>query len=184
VDLPGVATCGSNRPLCEPYSGRAPCRPTLQGCYTRHMSVPGFARIRVYLSTAVLLLAAFPMATPAQDASGHFEVYCDGVGFFLAKVDGAPAPGKLLLFLYTGFPPGFISVPKEVWTDAYVYRNGCVADGKCEVFASGKVWLDDELTKNTRRVSGKYEIERGGQRFRGSFAAKERYNRHPVRICE
>ena len=74
MDLPGVATCGSNRPLCEPYSGRAPCRPTLQGCYTRHMSVPGFARIRVYLSTAVLLLAAFPMASPGLVLCGELDV--------------------------------------------------------------------------------------------------------------
>lgn len=68
------------------------------------MSGAAFARIRVYLSSAVLSLALFPTATSAQNASGHFEVYCDGVGFFLGKIDGAPVPGRLLLFLYTGFP--------------------------------------------------------------------------------
>ena len=64
----------------------------------------------------VLLLAVFPTASSGQNATGHFEVYCDGVGFFLAKVDGAPAPGKLFLFLYTGFP-GIPYVPKETWKD-------------------------------------------------------------------
>jgi len=107
---------------------RALCRPTLRGCcYTRHMNVPQFARMWICLSAVVLLLAVFPTASSGQNATGHFEMYCDGVGFFLAKVDGAPAPGKLFLFLYTGFP-GIPYVPKETWKDVYVYRNGCIAD--------------------------------------------------------
>jgi hypothetical protein len=129
------------------------------------------------------LLAAFPTATSAQNATGRFEVYCDGFGFFLGKVDGAPAPGKLLLFLYTGFP-GIRYVPKEKWTDVLVYRNGCIADGKCEIFAHGKVWLDDEATVDTRRVSGRYDIERNGQHLGGRFAAKLHNYSTPVRICE
>jgi hypothetical protein len=80
------------------------------------MNVPQLARIWICLSAAVPLLAFFPTASSGQNATGHFEVYCDGVGFFLAKVDGAPAPGKLFLFLYTGFP-GIPYVPKETWKD-------------------------------------------------------------------
>jgi hypothetical protein len=147
------------------------------------MRASQFSRIPVCLGTAVLSLVVVPTATSSQDATGHFEVYCDGVGFFLAKVDGAPAPRKLLLFLYTGFP-GITAVPKEEWKDVSVYRNGCAADGKCEVLTHGKVWLDNELTWDSRRVSGKYEIELSGQYLQGRFAAERRFFRNPPRICE
>jgi hypothetical protein len=146
------------------------------------MNVPQFARMWICLSAVVLLLAVFPTASSGQNATGHFEMYCDGVGFFLAKVDGAPAPGKLFLFLYTGFP-GIPYVPKETWKDVYVYRNGCIADAKCEVLARGKVWLDDEAMPDARRVSGKYEIEFNGQHVRGQFAAKRHDYKHTPRLC-
>jgi len=159
------------------------CRPTPRGCcYTAQMSVPQFARICFCLGAAVLLLAGFPTTCSGQNARGHFEVYCDGVGFFLAKVDGAPVPGKLFLFLYTGFP-GIPYVREKTWKDVYVYRNGCVADGKCEVLARGKVWLDDEAMPDARRVSGKYEIELNGQHLRGQFAAKRHDYETPPRLC-
>jgi len=150
------------------------------------MSASVIFRSAACLSTAALLLFSVPTAATAQDATGHFEVYCDGVGFFLAKVDGAPAPRRLLLFLYTGFP-GIPHVPKGDWKDVYVYRNGCAADGKCEVLARGKVQLDVDITpdgKRRRRVSGKYEIELSGQHLRGQFAAEQRFYKHPPRICE
>jgi hypothetical protein len=146
------------------------------------MGVPQFARIRLGLIAAVLLLAVIPTARSAQLATGHFEVYCDGVGFFLSKVDGAPAPGKFLLFLYTDFP-GIPYVPKEKWEDVLVYRNGCVADGECEVLAHGKVWLDVEASREARRVSGKYEIERDGQHLRGLFVLRRRNPKYPPRLC-
>jgi hypothetical protein len=147
------------------------------------MSTSQFSRIAACLSAAVLLLVVVPTATSARDATGHFEVYCDGVGFFLAKVDGAPTPGKLLLFLYTGFP-GILYVPKEEWEDVSVYRNGCAADGKCEVLTRGKVRLDNEITRDGRHVSGKYEIELSGQHLHGQFATERRRYKHPPRICE
>jgi hypothetical protein len=159
------------------------CRPAPRAyCYTRHMSVSLFGRICICLNAVVLSLVILPTASSSQNATGHFEVYCDGVGFFLAKVDGAPAPGKLFLFLYTGFP-GTPYVPKETWQDVYVYRDGCIADGKCEVLAHGKVWLDDVPMPDARRVSGKYEIELNGQHFRGQFAAKRHDYKHPPRLC-
>jgi hypothetical protein len=151
-------------------------------CYTRPMRVTQFGRIRLCLSIAVVLLAVFPTATPARDATGHFEMYCDGVGLFLAKVDGAPTPGKPLLFLYTG-SPRIPHVPRETWRDVSVYRNGCIADGKCEVFARGKVWLADEATRDAKRISGKYEIELRGQHLNGQFVAEQRNYRQTPRIC-
>jgi hypothetical protein len=141
-----------------------------------------FSRIAARLVTAALLLFIAPTATPAQVATGHFEVYCDGIGLFMANVDGTPAPEKLLLFLYTGFP-GIPYVPKEEWKDVYVYRNGCAADGKCEVLAHGRIRLDNEITRDGRRVSGEYEIELSGQHLRGQFAAQRRSYKHPPRIC-
>ena len=82
--------------------------------------------------------------------------------------------------------PGIPYVPREVWKDVSVYRNGCVADGKCEVLTHGKVWLDKELTPDSRRIAGKYEIELGGQHLHGQFAAGRRLRRYksPIRICE
>jgi hypothetical protein len=136
-----------------------------------------------HLSTAVLLLVIAANGNSGEDATGHFEVYCDGVGFFLAKVDGAPAPRKVLLFLYTGFP-GVPYVPKEEWKDVNVYRNGCAADGKCEVLTPGRIRLDNEITPDGRRVSGKYEFEFGGQHLHGGFTADRRRYKHPPRICE
>jgi hypothetical protein len=74
-------------------------------------------------------------------------------------------------------------VPKEEWKGANVYRHGCIADGKCEILAPGTVWLDDELTRDSRRVVGKYEIEFNGKHLRGQFAATLRGYKHPPRIC-
>ena len=146
------------------------------------MSVSLFGRIRICVNAVVLSLVILPTASSSQNATGHFEVYCDGVGFFLAKVDGAPAAGKLFLFLYMGFP-GTPYVPKEAWQDVYVYRDGCIADGKCEVLAHGKVWLDDVPMPDARRVSGKYKIELNGQHLRGQFTAIRHDYKHPPRLC-
>jgi hypothetical protein len=146
------------------------------------MSVLQFARICFCLSAVVLLPAVFPSASSTHNATGRFEVCCDGAGFFPVKVDGAPVPGKLFLFLYTGFPRTPY-VPKEAWKDVYVYRHGCLADGKCEALARGKGWLDDEAMPDVRRVSGKYEIELNGQHLRGQFVAKRHDYKNPPRLC-
>lgn len=135
------------------------------------------------LGIAVLLLVVVSNGHTGENATGRFERYCDGFGFFLANVDGAPSPRKLLLFLYTG-SPGVPYVPKEEWEDVIVYRNGCAADGKCEVLAHGRIRLDNEITPDGRRVSGKYEIEFSGQHLLGTFTSERRRSKHPPRICE
>jgi len=63
-----------------------------------------FGRIRVCVIAVALLLGMLPGALSTHAATGRFEVYCDSFGFFLAKVDGAPAPRDFFLFLYRGFP--------------------------------------------------------------------------------
>jgi len=142
------------------------------------MSVSWFCR-------AALLFFVVSTAASAQDASGRFEVYCDGIGFFLTRVVGAPPTRKMLLFLRTDFP-GIPYVPKNEWKSVYVYRDGCVPDGKCEVLTNGKVRLDNEFTPDSRHATGQYEIELAGQYIHGQFAAGWRQRRYksPVRICE
>jgi len=58
----------------------------------------GFAAAYVFLGLIALFVP--PLLTPASvpRATGHFEEYCDGIGIFLAKIDGAPASGKLVFF--------------------------------------------------------------------------------------
>ena len=135
------------------------------------------------LGSGVLLLLAAANGQPSEGATGRFEVYCDSVGLFLAKVEGAPAPRKLLLFLYMGFP-GVSYVPKDEWKEVKVYRNGCAADAKCDVLAHGRIRLDNEITPDGRHVSGKYEIDFTSQQIHGKFTAERHRYKHPPRICE
>jgi hypothetical protein len=147
-------------------------------------------RRNTLLCLVALLLAALPGASSIATASGQFEVYCDGVGIFLSKIDGAPAPGRLVLFSYAGFPPGsnqgvYLS---GVWSDVIVLRDGCVPDGKCESIAQGKVWVDawdtsDVANLPPKHISGKYEIDLNDKILRGSFVAKAHIVKHPFRVC-
>ncbi len=105
------------------------------------------------LRSAVLLTLVVAGVTSARDAAGRFEVYCDGVGFFMTKVDRAPQPRKLFVFLYTDIP-GVPYVSKGEWKEVNVYRHGCVADGKCDVLAHGQIRLTNELTPDSRHVLG------------------------------
>jgi len=68
-------------------------------------NTPRPSRRNILLCLVAPLLVALPVA-PSTTATGRFEAYCDGVGIFLSKIDGVPAPGKLVLFSYLNFPPG------------------------------------------------------------------------------
>lgn len=140
------------------------------------------SRLTACVGSAVLLLLAARSGQSSERATGRFEVYCDGVGLFLTKVDGAPAPRKLLLFMYTGFP-GVPYVARDEWKDVKVYRDGCTADGKCEVLARGRIRLDNEIAPDGHHVAGKYEIDLTGQQIRGTFTAERHRYKHPPRIC-
>ena len=140
------------------------------------MSRPKFAPGIAFLIAATLAAAA---------TSGHFEVYCDGIGFFLQNVDAAPAPEKLDMFLRTNFP-GIPFVPKEIWRDVGVFSTGCKMDGKCAPIARGRIRLESPIEpygKPGARVSGQFEIDLDGQTLRGHFAVVQRQSRHPARIC-
>jgi hypothetical protein len=117
-------------------------------------------------------------------ATGHFEVYCDGVGIFLAKIDGAPAPGKLVLFSEMNTIGGRY-FGQGRWSETYVFRDGCVPDGKCKSIANGRVLIDALDTQDTppKHMSGKYEINLNGKHLEGTFLAKLHVRRHPLRLC-
>jgi hypothetical protein len=144
----------------------------------------------VYVLLSLTALFAGPLLplAAAATSTGHFEVYCDGVGIFLANIDGAPAPRRLVLFSRLGFPPGTMGggyIGQGRWSNVYVHRDGCVPDGKCESIADGKVWIDtpDEQDTQVKRISGKYEINLNGKHLEGTFLVKRHDRRHPLRLC-
>jgi hypothetical protein len=158
------------------------------------MSCSLFGQIRIYLGVAALLLFVFPAAPSTHEASGHFEVYCDSFGFFLAKIDGAPAPGEFFLFLYRTFP-GFVEyLPEEEWLEISVHPKGCPnrldknshlrEDVKCDAVGHGRLSLDAKHEPGEKRISGKYDIDFNGQHATGRFVATRREYRDSPRICE
>ena len=159
--------------------------------YTRILDAPKPLRTYVFLSIILLFLPALLVQASVATATGHFEMYCDGIGIFLAKIDGAPAPGKLVLFFRMSFPPGTMGgryFGQGKWSNVYVFRDGCVPDGKCDSIADGKVWIDASDMPDTgdtppKRISGKYEIDLNGKHLEGAFVAKRRVSKHPLRLC-
>jgi hypothetical protein len=151
----------------------------------RNVGRIGVAAASVFLGLIVLF--APPLLTPASvpKATGHFEEYCDGVGIFLAKVDGPPASGKLVFFLYMGSPGGTFGgkyIGQEKWSDVSVFADGCVPDGKCQSIAHGRVWID-ALDIPPKHISGKYEVKLSDKLVEGTFVAKRRGRKHPLRLC-
>jgi hypothetical protein len=148
----------------------------------------GFATAYILLGLITLFAPPLlPLASAAM-ATGHFEVYCDGVGIFLPKIDGAPASGKLVLFSPVSFPPGTMGdryFGQGKWSDIYIFPEGCVPDGKCESIAVGKVWIDatDQQDTQPKHISGKYEINLNGKHFEGAFLAKRHHRKRPLRLC-
>lgn len=139
---------------------------------------------------AFLLFLSFALPS-AFAAEGRFDVYCDGVGISLEKIQGLPASRKLVLFSYLGFPAGTMGgayLGEGRWSDVEVYSDGCVPDGKCGVIAHGRVWIEDSNAPQTkhgapRKISGRYVIELNGKSVAGTFIAKYRRGRRIVRIC-
>src|SRR5438552_9797306 len=124
------------------------------------------------LSFAALLLQVSPsMSLAAHNASGLFSPLCDGALFYLSKVDGLPPGQKLNLRMYHHALPWWNYRPQEVWEDVYAER--CLSPGKCETATHARIWLDKGDPKD-KRVSGKYEVDFGGQHLEGKFLVKYR----------
>ena len=147
-----------------------------------HLSRTGFATGRVVLGLIVIFVPPLPVLASAHTATGHFELYCDGVGLFLAKIEGAP---KLVLFSRLGYPGGTFGgdyVGQGSWSDVYVFRDGCSRDNNCESIANGRVWIDSQYTSD-KPMSGKYEITLNGKLLKGTFTAKKRGRQTLRRLC-
>jgi hypothetical protein len=157
-------------------------------CSMHHLRRTGFATAYAFFGLITLFVPPLLSPSSAATAAGHFEVYCDGVGIFLAKIDGAPAPRKLVLFSRVDFPPGTIGgshIGQGKWSNVYVHRDGCVLDGKCESIADGRVWIDttDKQDTQPKHISGKYEIKLNGKLLEGTFLARRHDRKHPLRLC-
>ena len=155
----------------------------------RNLSKTGFTTSYVFFSLIVLFVAPLFAQASSPTATGHFEVYCDGVGIFLGKIDGAPPSGKLILFLSVDFPSGTMGglyIGQGKWSDIYVLRDGCVPDGKCSSIAGGKVWIDapEGADGTPQRISGKYKINLNGRHLEGPFLVRRRDRKRPLRLCE
>ena len=161
--------------------------------YTRIVDASKLVRTCIFLSLIPILFFLPASLAPASvaTATGHFEVYCDGVGIFLAQIHAAPPRGKLVLFSRVDFPPGTMDgsdFGQGKCSDVDVFRDGCGPDGKCDRIAVGKVWIDASDTPDTgggspKRISGKYEIDLNGKHLEGSFVAKRHISKHPLRLC-
>lgn len=135
-----------------------------------------------FLSVIVLFLSPLPTLASARTATGHFEVYCDSVGLFLAKIEGAPPSRKLLLFSRLENTFGGKYVGQGKWSYVSVFPDGCVPSDKCESIADGRVWID-VLDTPPKHISGKYEIKLNGKLLEGTFLAKRRIRKPPLRLC-
>jgi len=69
--------------------------------------------------------------------------------------------------------------PQEAWEKVYAER--CISAGKCEAATHARIWLDKGDPKD-KRVSGKYEVDFGGQHRAGKFLAK--YRKDKTWLCE
>ena len=134
----------------------------------------------VQLVFVAIVLGSCPSTLlAAKDASGSFSPHCDGASFFLSKVDGLPSEQNLILNMRHYALSWWSYRPQEVWEDVYAER--CSA-GKCQNATHARIWLS-KGNPSDRRVSGKYEVDFGGQHFLGTFFAKYRKEKASY-ICE
>ncbi len=141
-----------------------------------HTSIP---QLLLPLVLLALLLQVYPSALlAAQNASGWFSPHCDGASFYLSRVDGLPSGQKLNLTMRHYGLSWWNYHPQEVWDDVYAER--CFSAGKCEAATHARIWLDKGDARD-KRVSGKYDVDFGGQHLEGKFLAKYRRQNW---ICE
>ena len=134
-----------------------------------HKNLPGLL-IPLFLLAALLQVDP-SMLLSAQNASGWFSPHCDGASFYLSKVDGLPSGQKLNLTMRHFALSWWNYRPQNVWEDVNAER--CFFAGKCEAATHARNWLDEGDAKD-KRVSGKYDVNFGGQHLEGNFVVKYR----------
>lgn len=128
----------------------------------------------------VVLLQAYPSTLfAAKNAAGWFSPHCDGASFYLSKVDGIPSEQKLNMNMRYSLP-WWNYRPQEVWEDVYAER--CISAEKCDVATHARIWLD-KGNPNDKRISGRYEVDFGGQHLAGQFLVKYRKEK-TLWLCE
>jgi hypothetical protein len=144
-------------------------------------------RIAASLLIVALLLQASLPPLSAADSNGRFEWYCDGLGFFLAGINGASEPKEFALFLGLDFPRR--PLPTEEWQDVSIFPKGCVLDGRCKSIGNGKVWLEkrswlEAENMLAKRIYGKYKLDVNGKHLEGTFTARMRTRPSAYRVCQ
>jgi hypothetical protein len=129
------------------------------------------ARLQGFIFLAVLFQLYPSTLLATKVASGCFSPHCDGASFFLTKVDGLPAGQKLNMNMRHYDLSWWVYRPQEIWEDVSAER--CVSVGKCEAATHARIWLD-KVGPNDKRVSGKYDVEFGGEHLEGTFVLKYR----------
>lgn len=146
----------------------------------------GFETACVFLSLIMLFVPPLlPLASVAT-ARAHFEMYCDGVGIFLAKIDGAPAPKKFVLFSPMSFPPDTFkgrSFGQGSGPPFMSFVMGASPTASARALPTAE-YGSTSRTRKTRRqnFSGKYEINLNGKLLEGNFFARRHDRKHPLRL--
>jgi hypothetical protein len=109
---------------------------------------------QIVLATGYVLISLIvffaPPLLPSADvamAAGDFEVYCGGVGIFLAKMAGAPAPGKLVLFSRINFSRARSEVvvsDRESGPTFMSFVMGASPTANAKGLPMAELWIDAE----------------------------------------
>ena len=130
-----------------------------------------FRRISKLALVWLLFFQPFSSSRVAADGNSFFVPECDGVSFHLTKVDGLSARQELVLRVYGGLADWWIYLPENDWKDVGGFV--CSTDHKCERATNARIWTA-KILPDSKRVTGKYDLDFAGQHLRGEFVAKLR----------
>ncbi len=134
---------------------------------------PGPTSTRIIASIWLSLIASWHQSIPpnssAAGGSGRFVPECNGVTFYLTKVEE--------LKVYADLAPWWVLQSEKKWKDVSGERRS--PGGKSERATNPRIWLG-EGGKNSSHISGKYQVDFGGQHLEGQFVAKYRKHSPPV----
>jgi hypothetical protein len=132
-------------------------------------------RWRLALVALVIMAASSALA---QDEKGWFEGYCDGASFYLRNFAAQTRTQNMTFFFRSpGMPLDFhlFSMGPDWWDVSL-----CVPNSECDETAKAKMQF---LEHGKKHLSGRYVVDFKGEHWEGSFELKERFHKHPVRLC-